>query len=238
MTTDSQQQDRIALLDRASYTPYWSLVLAQAWVQGMAQGQVPFQVHEASQTPPSIGPLPEPDSGPRAGSLFQQRLQLAALSWDIALQSRHPEKVWTTHYRREDYPALVPVRIPGTVTSGPDPDPLLIICPSHHLMPMLQAASSLLHLRPCDLSLAHSGEESLYLPIGTWISIVQGHLLVQGVIPLDQPPAFPLTHGEDFQTRQSLDGFNQAYQLAKAVLPQSPLWFPVPRDPRHPWEYD
>jgi hypothetical protein len=55
---------------------------------------------------------------------------------------------------------------------------------------------------------------------------------------MDQPPTFPLAHGADFQTGQSLDGFNKAYQAAKKVLPQSPLWFPVGRDPRHPWEYD
>jgi hypothetical protein len=170
--------------------------------------------------------------------MFQQQMQKAALSWDIALQSWRPKQVWNTHYRREDYLAWVPVRIPGAGTTGPEPDPLLIVCPSHHLLPMLQAASSLLLLRPCDLSLAHTGEESLYRPIGTWISIIQGRLDVLGVIPMDQPPAFPLKRGEDFQTKQSLAGFNSAYELAKKVLPQSPLWFPVPHDPRHPWEYD
>ena len=237
MDTDSRQQERTAWHEHASETPYWSLVLAHAWVQGMAPGQVPYQKQETPLAAPSVVTMPTPDTGSRgANSKFSQELQVAALSWEIARQSQRPELEWVTHYRREDYPAWVPVKIPGSTTTNYTPDHLLILCPSQALGPMLQAASSLLLLRPCGTVSEPPGTR-LDLPTGVWLTIVQGRLTVKGILPMEDLPVFPLTSPNASQALQPLAGFNQAWELAKMVLPKSPMWHPVPRDPRHPWDY-
>ena len=237
MDTASRQQERTASQERASDMPYWSLVLAQAWVQGMTPGQVPYQVQEKPEPAPTFDPLPSPDPVVKGIQRFQMDMQRASMDWQIVQQSWRPEKEWVTHYRREDYPAWVPVRIPGSKTTNPDPDPLLILCPSQALGPMLQAASSLLLLRPCGV-VPGSPTIRLDLPTGVWLTIAQGRVTVKGVLPMEELPVFPLKSPSASQANQPLAAFNLAWEAARQVLPGSPLWHPVPRDPRHPWAYD
>jgi hypothetical protein len=181
--------------------------------------------------------MPTPETAIRgANSKFQQELQVAALSWEIARQSERPKKEWVTHYRREDYPAWVPVQIPGSATKTYAPDLLMILCPSQSLGPMLQAAFSLLLLRPCRVVPDPPGTR-LDLLDGAWLTIAQGQLRVKGILPMEDLPVFSLTSESASQANQTQDEFLRAHTPAEQVLPVTSMWYPVPRDPRHPWDY-
>lgn len=118
-------------------------------------------------------------------------------------------------------------RPPGTPKDIQNPIPLVVVCPSQHVVPWLSSADTQgVILRPAGIQ-GEGPSRTMAISPGPLLLAWGGSVVVTDVLELKSLPAFPLGNSQERFAASVAARLNEAYALGARLSADYPCWVPM-----------